>query len=446
MRRQRVRQLRYGGDRRSGTGFRYDRGGYRGDARGGATLGIIAGIIGGIGAAFSLIGAAIAAILSGGVLIVTTGVRGEALAWSGEQFTRLRDWVARGFPLRRTGLARHRTPVAPGVTPSATSSPKWAAGYAARPRPYRRQMAGEEAKQNPIKMLLRWPARLPAHCVDLCYHPRMPSSIAELASLLRLAETPSAVGLGFRFGDRGTHTSRTLMLDELETVLSATPSGAGREAYAHAIIHENVTDKRTAATRRLTNQRLGELYALDPAVPLFRVLRRCWATDKAGHPLLALLCALARDPLLRATAPPVLALRPGEELSRQTMTDAVIAAVGDRLNDNIIDKVVRNASSTWTQAGHLLGRVRKVRRPVDPTPLSAAYALLLGYLLGLRGHRLFTTIWAKMLDRSADEIVFLAMDAKRLGFLDLKHAGTVIDIGFGSVLTPDEQRECHGTS
>lgn len=274
----------------------------------------------------------------------------------------------------------------------------------------------------------------------------MPSSLAELAPLLRLAETPSAVGLGFRFGDRGTHTSRTLMLDELETVLSATPSGAGREAYAHAIIHENVTDKRTAATRRLTNQRLGELYALDPAVPLFRVLRRCWATDRAGHPLLALLCALARDPLLRATAPPVLALRPGEELSRQTMTDAVIAAVGDRLNDNIIDKVVRNASSTWTQTGHLRGRVRKVRRPVDPTPLSAAYALLLGYLLGLRGHRLFTTIWAKMLDRSVDEIVFLAMDAKRLGFLDLKHAGTVIDIGFGSVLTPDEQRECHGTS
>lgn len=73
----------------------------------GATLGIVAGVIGGIGAAFSLIGAAIAAILSpvglaiaaivalGGVLIVTTGVGGEALAWLGEQFTRLRDWVVK---------------------------------------------------------------------------------------------------------------------------------------------------------------------------------------------------------------------------------------------------------------------------------------------------------------------------------------------------------------
>ena len=73
----------------------------------GATLGIVAGVIGGIGTAFSLIGAAIAAILSpvglaiaaivalGGVLIVTTGAGGEALAWLGEQFTRLRDWVAK---------------------------------------------------------------------------------------------------------------------------------------------------------------------------------------------------------------------------------------------------------------------------------------------------------------------------------------------------------------
>ena len=73
----------------------------------GATFGIVAGVIGGIGTAFSLIGAAIGAILSpiglaiaaivalGGVLIVTTGVGGEALAWLGKQFTRLRDWVTK---------------------------------------------------------------------------------------------------------------------------------------------------------------------------------------------------------------------------------------------------------------------------------------------------------------------------------------------------------------
>jgi hypothetical protein len=170
---------------------------------------------------------------------------------------------------------------------------------------------------------------------------------------------------GFRFGDRGTHISRTLMLDELERVLASTPQGCGRAEYAEAIVNENVTEKRTTATRRLTNQRLGELYALDPCVPLFRVLRRFWASDKPGRPLIALLCALARDPLLRVTAPPVLSLRAGDELSRQSMTEAVLGAVGGRLNDSIIDKVVRNASSSWTQSGHFKGRVRKIRQCVS---------------------------------------------------------------------------------
>ena len=57
-------------------------------------------------------------------------------------------------------------------------------------------------------------------------------------------------------------------------------------------------------------------------------------------------------------------------------------------------------------------------------------ALLLGYLLGLRGPCLFITLWTKILDSSVDELVFLAMDAKRLGVLDLKQAGEVIEIGF----------------
>jgi len=73
----------------------------------GTVLGVVAAVIGGIGTAFSLIGAAIGAILSpvglaiaaivalGGVLLVTTGAGGEALAWLGDRFTELRDWVGK---------------------------------------------------------------------------------------------------------------------------------------------------------------------------------------------------------------------------------------------------------------------------------------------------------------------------------------------------------------
>jgi len=244
---------------------------------------------------------------------------------------------------------------------------------------------------------------------------------------------------GFRWGNKGTHTSRTIMLDELRSVLASCPPDATRDDYLSAIHEDNCLGKRTAATRRLSSQRLSELYALDPEVPLFRIMRRCWYTDRDGQAVLALLLALARDPLLRVSAPPVLRMRPGEELARQQMTDALSRAVGSRLSENTLDKVVRNAASSWTQSGHLKGRGRKVRQRVFPTPVATAYALLLGYLAGKRGTALFESLWARALDAPVSELQHLAMDARRLGFLDISQSGGVIDVAFSRLLAPDER-------
>lgn len=275
----------------------------------------------------------------------------------------------------------------------------------------------------------------------------MSRTIAEAEALLRVPIQDRHQDLfGFRLGERGAHTSRTFMLSELEQVFAVVSPEASRVGYADAIVDGNVTGKRTAATRSLTNQRLGELYGLDPTVTLFRALRFYWSRDEEGRPLLALLCAIARDPLLRLTAPPVLSLAPGEELMRQSALDAVTEAAGHRLNESIIDKVVRNASSTWTQSGHLDGRVRKIRKPVKATPMAVAYALLLGYLLGLRGSRLFDTLWTAVLDANRDELTFLAMDAKRMGGLNIRHGGGVTEVDFGSVLTAEEVRESYGSN
>jgi hypothetical protein len=40
-------------------------------------------------------------------------------------------------------------------------------------------------------------------------------------------------------------------------------------------------------------------------------------------------------------------------LARQQMNNALKKAVGDRLSDSTIDKVLRNVASSWTQSGHL---------------------------------------------------------------------------------------------
>ena len=250
---------------------------------------------------------------------------------------------------------------------------------------------------------------------------------------------------GFRFGDIGAHTSRTIMLKELLLLLEDRDSNASRKDYVSAIVEHNCLGKRTVSTRKLTCQRLSEFYGLDPSILLFRVLRSLWQIDENGRPLLAFLTALARDPLLRVTSIPILQMRPGEELVRQKITEALSKSVGNRFNENTLDKVVRNTSSSWTQSGHLTGRGRKYRQKVNPTPIVTAYALLMGYILGARGGGLFNTLWAKVLDTPAEELVSLATDAKRLGFLDLSQAGGVVEVSFTRILTEDERQLIHGT-
>ena len=251
--------------------------------------------------------------------------------------------------------------------------------------------------------------------------------------------------IGFRFGDKGTHTSRTIMLDELKAVLEHCPSGSPRAAYSTEIIDHNLLGKRTASTRRLTNQRLGELYGLAPSVPVYRLMRYFWEADDQGRPLLALLTAIARDPLLRATTDLVMALQPGQELVKTDMLTNLRDFVGDRLNDSTLDKVARNISSSWTQSGHLEGRVRKKRQPVLPTPYVTSYALVLAYLLGIRGQGLFESPFAKVIDTSPDELVYLAMDAKRLGILEMQNAGGMLNISFDALLSEEERSLAHGT-
>ena len=246
--------------------------------------------------------------------------------------------------------------------------------------------------------------------------------------------------LGFRWGQKGTHTSRTIMFTELRALLATCQPEASRDDYIRAILDENCLGKRTVATRRLSSQRLSELYALNPDITLFRIMRRFWYVDLEGQPLLAMLLALARDPLLRASAPSVLRMRPGEELARQKMIDAISRSVGGRLNESILDKVVRNAASSWTQSGHLKGRGRKIRQRVSATAATTAFALLLGYLTGSRGAGLFETSWAKVLDAPQGELLGLANDARRLGFLDMSQSGGVIEVAFSRLLAPDERR------
>ncbi len=244
---------------------------------------------------------------------------------------------------------------------------------------------------------------------------------------------------GFRNGRGGAHSARTMMLDELRALLSfADDSYAPREAYVNGIDIDNCLGKRSAKTRKITARHLIELYALDPNITLFRSLLFFWNRDEAGKPLLALICAYARDPLLRMSAPYVLVLEPGERVSREALEQFLDWEQPGRFSKATLKSTAQNINSTWTQSGHLIGKVKKLRTRANATAGSTAYALFLGYLEGIRGEGLFSSEYAKLLDCSADRAIELAEEASRRGWIVMKRVGKVIEVVFPQLLTGQE--------
>ncbi len=248
----------------------------------------------------------------------------------------------------------------------------------------------------------------------------------------------SSETFGLKVGERGAHTSRTIMLAELSTLFSAVPPGGGREDLRTLVVDQNVLGKRTGANRRLSFQRLSEMYGLDAQVPIYRVLRTLWS-DAASRPLLALLCAAARDPLLRLTTIVILNSRAADVVTKYEFEVALRAVASERLNESSIATVARNAASSWTQSGHLTGRVKKTRSRTTATPQTVAFALLLARIEGLHGAALFESDWVRLQDRSWQEVQLLAQRASSIGLIRYKAIGDVHEVHFDGLLTREEE-------
>jgi hypothetical protein len=245
--------------------------------------------------------------------------------------------------------------------------------------------------------------------------------------------------LGFSFERGSAHTARTMMLAELRALLSFVDAAdAAKVDYLEAIQTANCLGKRSGKTRTLTFRHLADLYALDPNLLVFRALRFFWQRDVDGQPLLTALCAYSRDPLLRATAPFVLSFQEGTTVTREAMEEFIDAQEPGRFSKATLKSTAQNINSSWTQSGHLSGRVRKVRARAVATPGAASLALLLGYVSGLRGESLFISDYTRLLDCSFERTIELAEAASRRGWISLKRVGQVIEVLFSNLITAQE--------
>jgi len=232
----------------------------------------------------------------------------------------------------------------------------------------------------------------------------------------------------------GAHSSRTMMLAELRLLLTACPQSASFEEYRSAIIDENVLLKKTVATRKVSFRWLRELYALDRKTLLFRALRDLWDEDTQAQPLLALLSAVARDPLLRSTTESILTIPIGETVTPEMMMDAVNVSFPDRYSPKTLKSTGQNIISSWQQAGLLSGKLHKVRMSAQSLPASVAYALLLAYLSDARGEALFRTLWCRLLDAPVHILHEQALVASQRGWIEYRHMGDVTEVGFRHLL------------
>jgi len=247
---------------------------------------------------------------------------------------------------------------------------------------------------------------------------------------MRIDVPPGAILFGFVNEPVGTHTSRTMMLPELSSLLEAVPPDACYEDYRHAAVTLNAVHKGSMSTRQKTFRHLRELYALRPTVPVFAALRATWPNVATGRPLLATLCAVARDPILRATFDEVERLQPGQETTPQELAIAADEAFPGHHGGTVTARIGRNIAASWKQSGLLEGRARKIRTVPEATPENTAYALYMAYLCGARGDGLFSSLWARMLDRPVADLRTLALVAARHGWMEYRAAGTVTDITF----------------
>jgi hypothetical protein len=243
--------------------------------------------------------------------------------------------------------------------------------------------------------------------------------------------------MGFRINKKsGAHTARTMMLEELKVLMLSRPESASLEDYRVDVEEFNILHKPTENSRRYTFKPLTTLYGLSMGIPIFNVFRIFWDLDESSQSILALQLAVARDPYLYLSASKMMNMQYGELFIKSEMEEVIAAHYIDKFSPSTLASLVRNISSTWTQAGYLEGKAKKYRAQPKATYVNLAYALFLAHCHGLSGQRMFDSFWCQMLSQDKEHLFELAHRASLRGLINFKQISEVIEVTFPNIELP----------
>jgi len=252
------------------------------------------------------------------------------------------------------------------------------------------------------------------------------------------------------FADGGAISSRSIMLPELSSLLDVAPPDAGALTFRRLAVNEDALHKASAANRVKTFHKLRLLYALDPAVPLFREFRRLSLLFPAERPVLAGVLAFAREPILRACADMVLATPVGAALSRASFETWMREHATGQFSQTMYRSFSHNLYASFFQIGYLGHAVAKcrLRQRLDARPASVAYAAFMDWLTGLNGLSLLQGSFSRTLELAKADHLSLLGAAGQLGLMRVANSGGVLHLDFAAWLQPGETRlssEVHPT-
>jgi hypothetical protein len=160
--------------------------------------------------------------------------------------------------------------------------------------------------------------------------------------------------------------------------------------------------------------------------------------DLDSLPQLCLVCAYARDPQLRCSFELIRSTRLGGIVERSAMEQHLENAFPGRFSSAMKKSMAQNVNTTWTFGGHLAGKTKKIRQFPEPRPISAAYAMFVGYLSGLRGERLLDSPFAALVSSNRSQLEVALSLASAKGLLSLKKAAGIVEFDFSNLLTSAE--------
>lgn len=216
------------------------------------------------------------------------------------------------------------------------------------------------------------------------------------------------------------HTSRTLMFDELNALVS---HGTFAE---DEIVALNVFNKQSGSGIRKTLNYLARLYDFKENTPLWKTFLYLWnQSEEADRRLLSLLHAIYRDDLLRQSIPVIQETPVGRKVKVDVLLQNLLDQYDGQYSPKTMLSTAQNIASSWKKAGYIEGKVRNIRVPVSPGYHPVLFALCLGELDGNVGQDLLNTTWMSVLELSEERLKELLSTAARHDLIEYQKAGGV---------------------